>query len=40
MIPFFTHCENDNMNIPQFFLTDIFTDRRYGGNQLATFIDG
>lgn len=27
------------MNQPKFFITDVFTTRRYGGNQLATFID-
>ncbi len=27
------------MNIPKFFFTDVFTDRKYGGNQLATFVD-
>lgn len=24
---------------PTYFLTDVFTSRRYGGNQLATFVD-
>lgn len=27
------------MNKPRFFITDVFTDRKYGGNQLATFVD-
>lgn len=27
------------MNAPQLFLTDVFTDRRYGGNQLASLVD-
>lgn len=27
------------MNKPRFFITDVFTSQRYGGNQLATFID-
>lgn len=27
------------MNSPKFFITDVFTDRKYGGNPLATFID-
>jgi len=27
------------MNKPKFFFTDVFTERRYGGNQLATFIN-
>ena len=27
------------MNKPRFFFTDVFTTQRYGGNQLATFID-
>lgn len=27
------------MNTPRFFLTDVFTARRYGGNPLATFVD-
>ncbi len=27
------------MKKPQFFITDVFTNQRYGGNQLATFID-
>ena len=27
------------MNKPKFFITDVFTNRKYGGNQLATFID-
>jgi trans-2,3-dihydro-3-hydroxyanthranilate isomerase len=27
------------MNPPKFFLTDVFTNKKYGGNQLATFID-
>jgi trans-2,3-dihydro-3-hydroxyanthranilate isomerase len=27
------------MDKPIFFITDVFTDRRYGGNPLATFID-
>lgn len=27
------------MNKPRFYITDIFTSRRYGGNPLATFID-
>ena len=27
------------MNKPRFFITDVFTDRKYGGNPLATFID-
>lgn len=27
------------MNNPRFFITDVFTDRKYGGNPLATFID-
>jgi trans-2,3-dihydro-3-hydroxyanthranilate isomerase len=27
------------MNRPRFFITDVFTNRRYGGNQLATFMD-
>ncbi|HXU94790.1 MAG TPA: PhzF family phenazine biosynthesis protein [Gallionella sp.] len=27
------------MSKPEFFITDVFTDRRYGGNPLATFID-
>lgn len=27
------------MNKPRFFITDVFTAQRYGGNQLATFID-
>ncbi len=27
------------MSKPKFFITDVFTDRKYGGNPLATFID-
>lgn len=27
------------MGKPRFFITDVFTSRRYGGNQLATFVD-
>lgn len=27
------------MSRPRFFITDVFTARRYGGNQLATFVD-
>lgn len=27
------------MNKPKFFITDVFTNRKYGGNPLATFID-
>ena len=27
------------MNKPKFFITDVFTSQRYGGNPLATFID-
>lgn len=27
------------MGKPRFFITDVFTTRRYGGNQLATFVD-
>ena len=27
------------MNKPKFFITDVFTSRKYGGNPLATFID-
>ena len=27
------------MSKPRFFITDVFTARRYGGNQLATFVD-
>jgi trans-2,3-dihydro-3-hydroxyanthranilate isomerase len=27
------------MSQPRFFITDVFTSQRYGGNQLATFID-
>jgi trans-2,3-dihydro-3-hydroxyanthranilate isomerase len=27
------------MNKPKFFMTDVFTNRQYGGNPLATFID-
>lgn len=27
------------MNKPRFFITDVFTNRKYGGNPLATFID-
>ncbi len=27
------------MSKPRFFITDVFTDRRYGGNTLATFVD-
>lgn len=27
------------MSKPRFFITDVFTSRKYGGNQLATFID-
>jgi trans-2,3-dihydro-3-hydroxyanthranilate isomerase len=27
------------MNSPKFFITDVFTNKKYGGNQLATFID-
>ena len=27
------------MSQPKFFITDVFTDRKYGGNPLATFID-
>lgn len=27
------------MSKPKFFFTDVFTDRSYGGNQLATFVD-
>ncbi|HEX5337346.1 MAG TPA: PhzF family phenazine biosynthesis protein [Gallionella sp.] len=27
------------MSKPKFFITDVFTTKRYGGNQLATFID-
>ena len=29
----------DKMNKPQFFISDVFTNKRYGGNQLATFVD-
>lgn len=28
------------MNKPRFFLTDVFTAKKYGGNPLATFVDG
>ncbi len=28
-----------SMGKPRFFITDVFTSQRYGGNQLATFID-
>lgn len=28
------------MHKPRFFITDVFTSRKYGGNPLATFIDG
>ena len=27
------------MGKPRFFITDVFTSQRYGGNQLATFVD-
>jgi trans-2,3-dihydro-3-hydroxyanthranilate isomerase len=27
------------MNKPKFFITDVFTNRKYGGNPLATFVD-
>ncbi len=27
------------MSKPKFFITDVFTSQRYGGNQLATFVD-
>ena len=27
------------MNKPRFFITDVFTNRKYGGNPLATFVD-
>lgn len=27
------------MNKPRFFITDVFTSKKYGGNQLATFVD-
>ena len=27
------------MNKPRFFITDVFTSRKYGGNPLATFVD-
>ena len=27
------------MSKPKFFITDVFTDKKYGGNPLATFID-
>ncbi|MEQ1673649.1 MAG: PhzF family phenazine biosynthesis protein [Candidatus Nitrotoga sp.] len=27
------------MNKPKFFITDVFTTKKYGGNQLATFVD-
>lgn len=27
------------MNKPRYFITDVFTSKRYGGNPLATFID-
>lgn len=27
------------MNKPKFFITDVFTNKRYGGNPLATFVD-
>lgn len=27
------------MSLPKFFITDVFTDKKYGGNPLATFID-
>ena len=27
------------MDKPKFFITDVFTDRKYGGNPLATFVD-
>ncbi len=28
-----------SMHKPRFFITDVFTGRKYGGNQLATFVD-
>lgn len=27
------------MSKPKFFITDVFTSQRYGGNQLATLVD-
>lgn len=27
------------MNKPRYFITDVFTNKKYGGNQLATFVD-